>query len=429
MRWISVAPLFALAVYVTRPALAVSSSELYPSAAYGYGRMEARVKFAAGDGVVSSFFLWKDGSEVSGTFWNELDFEKLGADCHLETNALYGAPVAGHSQKHTLAANLCAGYHVYTYEWTPDAIVWLVDGVEIRRETGATAQAFSQNAAAKGMQLRFNVWPGDASFGGNFSPSILPVHQYIDWVQLFSYADGKFTLKWREDFNGTALPQGWLKANWASPKNLSTHHENNVNFIDGYAVLSLTADDKVGSTGANPRAGDTGGTSSGGSMNSGGSSGAMASGGTMAQGGAAQGGAPVATGGRSAAGGSPAAGGTLNQAGVPGMGGAITAAGGAANSGGSATSGGVAPAAGGSNGLGGKAAAGNDSRGGSGATLGGSTNTTLGGGGAAAGAPTSADPSGCSCTVVGASRPNIAARLLLLALATVTFARRRVRRN
>jgi len=423
MRWISVAPLFALAVYVTRPALAVSSSELYPSAAYGYGRMEARVKFAAGDGVISSFFLWKDGSEVSGTFWNELDFEKLGADCHLETNALYGAPVAGHTQKHTLGG-LCTGYHVYTYEWTPDAIVWLVDGVEIRRETGATAQAFSQNAAAKGMQLRFNVWPGDASFGGNFSPSILPVHQYIDWVQLFSYADGKFTLKWREDFNGTALPQGWLKANWASPKNLSTHHENNVNFIDGYAVLSLTADDKVGPAGATPRAGDTGGMSSGGSMNSGGSSGATASGGTLAQGGAA------AQGGVSVTAGSPGAGGALNQGGVPTAGGTMMAAGGATNTGGAPTSGGAAPS-GGTNGLGGKAAAGSDSRGGSGVTSGGSTPSgmALGGGGASAGAPTAADPSGCSCALVGADRPNIDTRLLLLALAAVTFVRRRVRHN
>ncbi len=118
------------------------------------------MRFAAGDGIISSFFSWKEGSEVSGTFWNELDFEKLGADCHLETNPLYGNPAVVHSEEHTLSGDLCGDFHVYAYEWTPEAIVWTVDGVEIRRETGATATAFADNASA-GMQVHFNVWPGD----------------------------------------------------------------------------------------------------------------------------------------------------------------------------------------------------------------------------------------------------------------------------
>lgn len=250
------------------PAHAVSSAELYTAKSYQYGRFEARVQFARGDGVVSSFFLWKDGSEVTGTFWNELDFEKLGADCHLETNAFYGNPEAVHIQKPAMSADLCGGFHTYTYEWTPEYIAWLVDGVEIRRETGATATAYSDNATA-GMQFRFNIWPGDASFGGNFSDSILPVHQYINWVQYSSYVNNAFTLEWREDFNGNAVPAGWLAGNWGSPKNLSTHNAANVNFVDGYAVLSLTTDAGLGSAGATPAdSGDTG--ASGGSTGVGG---------------------------------------------------------------------------------------------------------------------------------------------------------------
>jgi hypothetical protein len=79
---------------VASAASAVSSAELYQNQTYTYGRFEARIQFAAGDGVISSFFLWKPGSEMAGTFWNELDFEKLGADCRLQTNPLYGLPVA-----------------------------------------------------------------------------------------------------------------------------------------------------------------------------------------------------------------------------------------------------------------------------------------------------------------------------------------------
>jgi hypothetical protein len=243
-------------------ALAVSSAELYTATSYPYGRFEARARLAAGDGVVSSFFLWKDGSERAGTFWNELDFEKLGADCRLETNPIYGNPSANHSQRHALGLDLCGAFHSYVFVWTPEALVWLVDAVEIRRETGAAAQAFTNNASALGMQIHLNLWPGNASFGGNFSPGILPVHQYVDWVEYSTYENGAFTPAWREDFDGAALPEGWLTGSWGSPKNLSTHAPENVNFIDGYAVLSLTADNARGPAGATPTEGGAGGSSS-----------------------------------------------------------------------------------------------------------------------------------------------------------------------
>jgi MYXO-CTERM domain-containing protein len=239
-------------------AFAVKSAELYTASSYQYGRFEARLQFAAGDGVVSSFFLWKDGSERAGTFWNELDFEKLGAECRLETNAFYGNPAVVHSQRHTQTA-LCTEFHTYTYEWTPDYIAWFIDGEEIRRETGAAATAYAENATA-GMQIRFNIWPGDASFGGNFSPSILPIYEHIDWVQYSSYADGAFTVEWRDDFDDPALASRWLTGSWGSPKNLSTHDPLNVTVEDGEAVLALTADPS-GSGGSSSQGG---GSSTGG---------------------------------------------------------------------------------------------------------------------------------------------------------------------
>ncbi len=230
---------------------AVRSAELFTTDGYQFGRFEARIQFAYGDGIVSSFFLWKDGSEQSGIFWNELDFEKVGADCELQTNALYGDPERVHADEHEWEGDLCGTFHTYVYEWTPEYIAWFIDGVEIRRDTGEDAAAYSENTA-EGMQFRFNIWPGDASFGGNFDPAILPVHQYINWVQYSSYEAGEFQLQWREDFSGTSRPSGWAVGSWESPKQLSTHSAANVNFINGYAVLSLTADDATGSAGAAP---------------------------------------------------------------------------------------------------------------------------------------------------------------------------------
>lgn len=243
--------LVAVLVTAATEAGAVASAELYQNQTYTYGRFEARVRFAAGDGVISSFFLWKPGSEVPGTFWNELDFEKLGADCRLQTNPLYGLPVVDHSRIESVEGDPCGEYHTYTFEWTPTYIAYLVDGVELRRDGEEAATAFTQNAAS-GMQIHFNIWPGDATFGGNFDANILPVQQYISWVQYSSFSAGEFTLAWREEFDGPTLPSGWAVGTWPSPKSLSTHQPVNVSFSSGVAILSLTADEATGFAGAPP---------------------------------------------------------------------------------------------------------------------------------------------------------------------------------
>jgi endo-1,3-1,4-beta-glycanase ExoK len=312
---------FLAAILCPQLCLAVGSAELYTSKAYRYGRFEARTLFPAGDGVVGAFFLWKDGSQVTGTYWNELDYEKIGADCSLQSNAYYGNPGVVHTMKHTSQADLCGGYHTYAFEWTPDTIRWLLDGTAVRTETGATAQAFADNAT-EGMQIHFNLWPGDESFGGSFKESILPVHQYIDWVQYSTYdsVSGTFTLSWREDFTGTTLPTGWLTGDWQSPKMKSTHAPQNVNLINGYAVLSLTADNALGPAGAMP-----GGA--------GGMTGTAGSGGTNASGGSGN-----------ASGGAPPSGGSVGSSGSTGTGGSLAAAGAGASPG----AGGAAPGAAGS---------------------------------------------------------------------------------
>ncbi len=267
--------LLPLTLTLSTPAGAVISAELYRPAAHTFGKFEARIQFAAGDGVVSSFFLWKDGSERSGVYWNELDFEKLGAACELQTNSIFGLPQSNHEGRGYALAGLCEGYHTYAYEWTPAYIAWIVDGAEIRRDTGEDATAYAENAA-EGMQFRFNVWPGNASFGGNFSEAILPVYQYVAWAQYSEYTPGAgdggsdFTLAWREEFD--ARPAGWQTGSWASPLNGSTHGRQNVAFVDGIAVLALTADDATGYAGTPPS--DGGGA--GGAPATGGAGGATA---------------------------------------------------------------------------------------------------------------------------------------------------------
>jgi len=246
-----------LGVTLQATPLAVSSAELYRDMPSGYGRFEARVRFAPADGVVSSFFLWKPDSEMADVFWNEVDIEKIGPDCVYSSNVFRGMPETQAPLHIETEADLCGEYHTHAIEWTPDAIVWFLDGMEVRRVEGSVADDFAAYEA-EGLQFRFNVWPGTMDFGGNFDPASLPVHQFVNWVAYYEYAPGEgdggtdFLPTWREEFDGAAVPAGWLTGSWDSPLGQSTHSPSNVTIVDGMAVLSLTEDDALGFDGEVP---------------------------------------------------------------------------------------------------------------------------------------------------------------------------------
>jgi len=242
---------------VERSAHAVTGAELGRNTPHRHGRFEARLMFAPGDGIVSSMFLWKLGSELADTYWNEIDVEKVGTDCAgYSSNAIYGNPEVQSTLRVSADADLCAGYHTHGIEWTPDHLIWILDGVEKRRLSASELAAFEENAAT-GLQIRFNLWVGNASFGGNFQSSSLPAHQYIDWVAYSSYTPGTgegggdFTPLWREDFD---LPLGseWSFGTWTSPLGNSVHSPANVTVAGGIGVLSLTEDGATGFAGTPP---------------------------------------------------------------------------------------------------------------------------------------------------------------------------------
>jgi MYXO-CTERM domain-containing protein len=372
----------------------------------------------------------------------------------MQTNSIYGKPKSNHQQTPTLSTT-CTAYHDYRFEWTPTYIAWVVDGKEIRRDTGADATAYAQNASA-GMTFHFNIWPGNASFGGNINNTTLPVHQYISWVQYSSYDNGNFTVQWREEFQASGVPSGWAVGNWSSPYNLSTHNTQNVAFVNGIGVLSLTADNATGAPGTPPAdsastgtggSSGTGGTTStgggsggatsgaggttgtGGSKGMGGTTSTTSAGGTTGPGGSTTTGGRTSTGGTSGLGGTSAtsAGGTTSSGGTIGSGGST---GGASGAGGTTASGGASGASasdggsrsGGTTGAGGTTASGGTTATGAGGTTT-SGGTTATGGDATGGTsgPTATD-AGCGCSTAPAANPPW---LVLMALSVVVLFLRR----
>ncbi len=406
-------------VLAPRAASAVQSSELYRMQSYFYGRFEARIRFAPGEGVVSSFFLWKNGSS-STTSWNELDFEKINSTCKLQTNIWTGKGTQS-QQIDTPSFNICSDYHTYAFEWTPDYIAWLIDGMQIRKVTGSSVNEYTQNAS-QGMTIHFNTWEGNSTFGGTLDPSILPVHEYVSWVQYSSYANGAFQVQWREDFNASSLPTDWGTGNWAAPNNLSTHNPANVTFSNGFAVLSMTADNATGNTSTPPAdPTDTTSAGTGGSSATGGKSG---TGGTSASGGANGAGGTSASGGTNGAGGGSATGGANGSGGRSGAGG-TNAAGGAIGSGGSNGAGGSSTSGPGTGGDSATGGAQGTATGGTSAS-GGATGT--GGTPAGDGSGQSGSSSGCSCRAGGDGAGGAAGLAGLMIVAVfLSRARRRAR--
>jgi len=248
--FVLVAPL----ILLTTPA--VSGAELYTSQSWGYGRFEARLRFAPSDGVVSSFFLWKPDSEMPEVYWNEVDIEKIGPECTYSTNVFWGMPEMQMPEEIEIDLDVCGAWHTHAIEWTPEAIVWKLDGEELRRVEGELAAEFAANAQ-EGLQFRFNLWVGTEDFGGSFSADRLPVYQFIDWVAYSEYlpqgpAGEEFALEWREDFTADELPSSWATGSWESPLGQSVHAPENVVVVDGVAVLALTADDALGFEGTPP---------------------------------------------------------------------------------------------------------------------------------------------------------------------------------
>jgi hypothetical protein len=420
-----------LGVLAPRAASAVvQGAELYRTQAYFYGRFEARVRFAPGEGVVSSFFLWKDGSS-STTTWNELDFEKINSDCRLQTN-IWTAQGTQSAMINTPSFNICNDYHTYAFEWTPDYIAWFIDGSQIRKVTGASVTEYTKNSSA-GMAMHFNIWQGDSSFGGNLSTSTLPVYEYISWAQYSSYANNAFTLQWREEFTGSTTPANWALGNWLAPLNHSMHNPANAKFVNGIAVLALTNDNATGYSGTPPADPASGGTT--GTGGAGGTTGSAGTSGTAGTGGGGAGAGGGAGRGGAGASGSPGSGGTTSTgaagngaAGTTGTGGRSTGTAGTTGAAGTTGTAGTTGAAGTTGTAGTTGEAGTSGSGGTVGTGGtsdtGAAGTTGTGGTSSGGAGSTGSGEGCGCRAAGDGLTGSGVLITVLLIAGLALRRR-----
>lgn len=226
-------------------------AEVISRQTFKYGAFEARIRAAKGGGVITPFFLWKDGSELSGSEWQEQDFELFGRDGSFQSQLMTPGKVAGeqrteHVVMHYPTTPAYNRYNTYRMEWTPDSLCFYYNGQLIRKETDRTEYSkLLDPARAEAMQLRLSNWAGDFAWSGAFDQNAIPADVFVNWVQTYSYTPGRgpggtnFTPLWRDDFESWNDSR-WWKANWTFEFAVNDYIPENAAVRSGALNIALT---------------------------------------------------------------------------------------------------------------------------------------------------------------------------------------------
>ena len=229
-------------------------AEIYSNSSWLYGRYEIRMRVAKGGGILSTFFTYKNQSEVEGNFWEEIDIEVFGKNNAeiWQSNIILGStrPTIQSHEEHEVETSLGDAYHTYVLEWTPDYVAWFLDGVEIRRINGTSTVTSLTNAQS----ARMNIWASESvEWTGEWDDSVLPVYQFVNYIEYKAYNSTTKTFEggWRDDFNSFDETR-WSKANWSFDTNRVDFVPENLVVKDGILVLALTKENQTGYTGTPP---------------------------------------------------------------------------------------------------------------------------------------------------------------------------------
>lgn len=230
-------------------AKAYKGAEVYSTKTTQYGRMEMRMRMIRGSSLLSTFFTYKNGSELAGALWEELDIEVLGKNDATvwQSNLITGNPRTTSEQYYTSPTSLADDYHTYMLEWTPEYVSWSFDGTEVRRTQGGQASQLTSPHS-----FRFNVWSSESTgWAGELDESALPAYQFVNWIRYYRYENGTFVLDWTDDFAAFDTSR-WAKGNWSFGGNRVDFDPANAVVQDGTLVLAITKEGATGFTGTVP---------------------------------------------------------------------------------------------------------------------------------------------------------------------------------
>ena len=172
-----------------------------------FGKVDVVLKAAPGAGIVSSFVMQSDDLD-------EIDWEWLGSDPDETQSNFFGKGQTTSYNRGAFHADVGSqtGFKTYSIEWTPEQIVWQIDGKTLRTLEPANAEnQYPQTP----MQIKFGSWAGG-------DPSNPP--GTIEWARgPTDYSDGPFTmtvksLKVQDYSTGSSYTYGDTSGTWQSIK-------------------------------------------------------------------------------------------------------------------------------------------------------------------------------------------------------------------
>ncbi|MDX1700195.1 MAG: family 16 glycosylhydrolase [Melioribacteraceae bacterium] len=213
-----------------------------------YGRFEVSYIPANREGVVSSFFTYRDPDSNSAD-WNEIDIEFVGRYSNVIQFNTITLGQTSHLRSNFIDFDPFTEFHTYAFEWTPDYVAWFVDDIEVYRQTGEHISTIKwpQN-------IMMNIWnPIWTNWVGTWQDNALPAFSYYDWVSYSAYTPGEgdhgtdnnFTLQWRDEFDFWDEDR-WDLATHTFPGNQCDFLPDNIVFADGKMILCLTNDVETG---------------------------------------------------------------------------------------------------------------------------------------------------------------------------------------
>ncbi|MHB1323018.1 MAG: glycoside hydrolase family 16 protein [Coriobacteriia bacterium] len=145
---------------------------------FTYGYFEIRARMPKGRGLWPAFWLRASDSD-SGAEIDVVEF--LGHEPRTVHMALhYDTAGGGHLEpQHSFTGpDFTADHHTYAIDWSPDAVVWYIDGVERWRRT--------EGVPSEPMYLIANLsvggeWPGSPDGDTGF-----PARYEIDWIRVYA---------------------------------------------------------------------------------------------------------------------------------------------------------------------------------------------------------------------------------------------------
>lgn len=156
-----------------------------------YGKIEARIRLEAQKGAWPAFWMMPESPSVRWPDCGEIDiFERLNSDpfVHHTVHSVWTKAHPGDPPNTARGEIRPDAWNIYALEWTPDAIVWRVNG----RQT----HSYRKTGDGRGK------WPWDAPFyimldmqlGGKWvgevDESTLPAEMQVDWVKFYQLTIG-----------------------------------------------------------------------------------------------------------------------------------------------------------------------------------------------------------------------------------------------